>query len=106
MTTISRDFFSLWLDLNVLSLTFYGILNGISFGRLLFKTRGRFGTINLKVFTFVFLLNFCLRAMPKILVSNLFAAKWLTLLKISDQYNDYICSFIVVTFLTLANLIG
>ena len=104
MTRISRDFFSLWLDLNVLSLTYYGLINGIGFGRILFKTRGRFGKINLKVFTFGFLLNFSLRAMPKILLSNLFAAKWLILLKISDQYNG-ICALIVVAFLALANLI-
>jgi len=102
MTQISRDFLSLWLDLNVLSLTYYGLINGIICGRLLFKTR--FGKINLKVFTFVFLLNFSLRAAPKILLSNLFAAKWLILLKISDQYNG-VCALIVVTFLTLANLI-
>ena len=105
MTEYKVEVFSIWLDLNLLSLAFYGIIQSVCFMWLLVKIRGHITVAKLKIFSLIFLLSFSLRAMPIVLVSNFFAAHWFTILEVSDQYKSY-CSMIIITFLMLAKLCG
>lgn len=105
MIESSRETFSIWIDLNFFSFAFYGIIHGIGFAWFLAKIRDRITVTKLKFFVFLFLFNFCLRVMPILLISNLFAAHWFTMLKISDQFKSH-CSLIVVTFIMLAKICG